>query len=176
MENNNISDSDKMILGVGSEWGVRKGLDIFIELSKRLPEKYKIVLVGTNDDIDKQLPRNILSIHRTENQKELAAIYSAADIFVNPTREDNYPTVNMEALSCGTPVITFNTGGSPEMVDDTCGIVVEQEDVNGLIDAIRRINDDSAFTANACLEKAKEFDQVICFRRYLDLYRKILTI
>ena len=175
-EDNNISNSDKMILGVGFEWGLRKGLDIFIELSKRLPDHYKIVLVGTNDDIDKQLPQNILSIHRTENQKELAAIYSAADVFVNPTREDNYPTVNMESLSCGTPVITFNTGGSPEIIDDTCGIVVKQEDVEGLIGAISRLDDGPLFAANACLKKANEFDQVLCFSKYLDLYRKILMI
>lgn len=56
----------------------------------------------------------IIAIPRTSNTKELAEIYTAADFFVNPTYEDNYPTVNLEAIACGTKVITYNTGGSPE--------------------------------------------------------------
>ncbi|MBQ4269875.1 MAG: glycosyltransferase, partial [Clostridia bacterium] len=91
-----------IVLGVAFDWGVKKGLDVFIELSKRLDENYKIILVGTNDAIDKQLPKNILSIHRTQNQKELAEIYSAADVFVNATREETFGLVNIEALACGT--------------------------------------------------------------------------
>ncbi|WP_289490328.1 glycosyltransferase, partial [Klebsiella pneumoniae] len=93
----------------------------FVALAKRLPHEYKIVLVGADDRIEQQLPNNIISIQRTQNQQELAEIYSAADVFVNPTKEENYPTVNMEAIACGTPVLTFKTGGSPEMLDETCG-------------------------------------------------------
>ena len=93
-----------ILLGVAFDWGARKGLDIFIELAKRLDEKYQIVLVGTNEKTDKLLPNDIISIHRTQNQKELAEIYTAADLFVNPTREENFPTVNIEALACGTPL------------------------------------------------------------------------
>ena len=104
-----------IILGVASIWETRKGIDVFIELAKRLDERFRIVLVGTDDEIDNALPDNIISIHRTSNQIELAEIYSASDIFFNPTREDTYPTVNMEAIACGTPVMTFNTGGSPEI-------------------------------------------------------------
>lgn len=168
-----IARTDKMILGVGFEWGQRKGLDVFIELARRLPNNYKIALVGTSEDVDKQLPQNVVSIHRTNNQVELAEIYSAADVFVNPTREDNYPTVNMEALACGTPVITFNTGGSPEMLDDTCGIVVEREDIDGLVEAIQSVVEKKTFSLEACLKKAEDFNQDICFQKYLDLYRRI---
>ena len=168
-----INDSNYVVLGVGFEWGKRKGLDIFIDLVNHLPDEYRIVLVGTNDEIDKQIPSNIISIHRTNNQVELAEIYSAADVFVNPTREDNYPTVNMEALACGTPVITFNTGGSPEMLDDTCGIVVEREDIDGLVGAIQLVAENKIFSIEACLKKAVEFNQDICFKKYLDLYRRI---
>ncbi len=86
-------------------------------MSKRLDKnKFQIVLVGTDDSIDKMLPNSIISIHRTRDQNELAEIYSAADLFVNPTREENYPTVNMESIACGTPVLTFRTGGSPEIL------------------------------------------------------------
>lgn len=171
--NHNIAKNEKMILGVGYEWGQRKGIDVFIELAKRLPIYYKIVLVGTNSTIDSKLPSNIISIHRTQNQLELAEIYSAADVFINPTREDNYPTVNMEALACGTPVITFNTGGSPEMLDATCGTVVEQEDIDGLVNAISLVAEKKIYPVESCLKKAEEFNQDICFQKYLDLYRRI---
>lgn len=128
-----IFENKKIVLGVAFDWDVRKGLDVFIELARRLDQaRYQIVLVGTNKRIDKQLPKNIISIHRTQNQKELVELYTIADIFVNPTREDNYPTVNMEAISCGTPVITFRTGGSPEIVDRDCGWIVECNDVDEL--------------------------------------------
>lgn len=162
-----------IVLGVASFWERRKGIDVFVKLSQLLNAQYQIVLVGTNDEIDKQIPSNIISIHRTNNQLELAEIYSSADVFVNPTREDNYPTVNMEALACGTPVITFNTGGSPEMLDDTCGIVVEREDIDGLVEAVRLVAEKKIFSLEACLKKAEEFHQDICFQKYLDLYRRI---
>ena len=96
-------------------WNYYKGLDIFLELYKKLdPSLYQIVLVGTDEVVDKKLPEGIISIHRTNDQIELAEIYSSADVFVNPTREDNYPTVNLEAQACGTKVITYCTGGSAE--------------------------------------------------------------
>lgn len=160
-----------ILLGVAFAWGTRKGLDVFIELSKRLPSDYQIVLVGTDDRIDQQLPENIISIHRTQNQTELAQIYTAADLFVNPTREDNYPTVNMEALACGTPVLTFKTGGSPEMLDETCGSVVEKDDTDALYEEILRIRAEEPYSKAACLEKAKQFDMYDKFAEYVELYK-----
>lgn len=88
-----IQTEKHIILGVSFAWGYRKGLDCFVEMAEKLGEQYQIVLVGTDGEIDKNLPQNIISIHRTQNQKELAEIYSAADVFVMPTREENYPTV-----------------------------------------------------------------------------------
>ena len=159
-----------MILGVAFGWGYKKGLDVFIELSKRLDDKYKIVLVGTDDNIDRQLPPNIISIHRTHNQKELAEIYTAADVFVNPTREDTYPTVNMEALSCGTPIITFNSGGSPEILDNRTGFVISQDDIEELISSIENICQNKPFKVQDCVEKAIEFNAVEKFETYVTLY------
>ena len=124
-------------MGVSFAWGYRKGLDCFVEMAEKLGEQYQIVLVGTDDEIDKNLPQNIISIHRTQNQKELAEIYSAADVFAMPTREENYPTVNMEAIACGTPVVTFDTGGSPEMLNEKVGRVVPVDDVDEMINAIQ---------------------------------------
>ena len=108
-----ISPSECVILGVSFGWNYKKGLDCFVKLRNELNEQYRIVLVGTDSSIDKQLPSGIVSIHRTQNQKELAEVYSAADVFFNPTREEVLGLVNLESLACGTPVVTFNTGGSP---------------------------------------------------------------
>lgn len=107
-------EEKKVILGVASVWDKRKGLDTFIDLSKNLSSDYKIVLIGLSNDQIKNLPNNILGISRTENVNELVKWYSAAEVYFNPTLEDNYPTTNLEAIACGTPVVTFNTGGSPE--------------------------------------------------------------
>ena len=160
-----------MLIGVASGWEVRKGLDVFVELSNRLdPKKYQIVLVGTNDSVDKQLPDNIISIHRTQNQQELAEIYTAADLFVNPTREDNYPTVNMEVIACGTPVLTFRTGGSPEILDETCGVVVDCDDIDAMESEIIRIAGEKLFLQETCLKRAKAFDASEKYIEYLNLY------
>ncbi|MBR3653934.1 MAG: glycosyltransferase [Elusimicrobia bacterium] len=164
----------KIVLGVAFGWGVRKGLDVFIELAKRLPDDYRIVLVGTNDNVDKQLPANIISIHRTQNQKELAEIYTAADVLANPTREENYPTVNMESLACGTPVVTFRTGGSPEILDETCGSVVDYDDVEMMYSEIRRVCEKKIYPTTACLNRAISFDMNDKFKEYLDVYMELL--
>ena len=158
-----------LILGVASEWETRKGIDVFIELAKRLDDRFKIVLVGTDDEIDKTLPDNIISIHRTSNQKELAEIYSASDLFFNPTREDTYPTVNMEAIACGTPVMTFKTGGSPEMLDAKTGIIVE-DNIEKVQQKIMCIYENKPFNSADCVTKAKGFDSNDKFAEYLHLF------
>lgn len=155
----NISDNKYILLGVAFGWGKRKGLDVFIELQKRLDkDKYQIVLVGTDDNVDKQLPSSIISIHRTQNQTELAEIYTAADLFVNPTREENYPTVNMESIACGTPVITFRTGGSPEILTEKTGMVVDCDDIDALQNGIENICNNKLFSKIDCVEYKKNFD------------------
>lgn len=161
-------------LGVAFGWGRRKGLDVFLELANRLDERFQIVLVGTNEKVDKLLPSNILSIHRTQNQTELAEIYTAADVLANPTREDNFPTVNLEALACGTPVITFRTGGSPECIDETCGSVVECDDVDALEHEIVRIYKDRPYSEACCLGRASEFGMNERFEEYVALYEQKL--
>lgn len=168
-------ENKKIILGVSFGWSERKGFDVFVDLAKKLPDDYKIVLVGTDEGTDRQLTDNVLSIHRTHNQQELAEIYSAADVFVIPTREENYPTVNMEALACGTPVLTFRTGGSPEMLDETCGSVVDCDDVDAMEREIIRICTEKPYSKEACIRKAQEFDKNERFKEYLELYERINT-
>lgn len=167
--------SKHIVLGVAFDWGRRKGLDVFIELARRLNgERYQIVLVGTDDKTDRQLPNNIISIHRTENQAQLAEIYSAADVFVNPTREENFPTVNMEALACGAPVITFETGGSPEILDVTCGSVVPRDDVDAMEKEILRVCETKPYSKAACTARARRFDRDARFDEYIELYRELV--
>lgn len=171
-----IPDEKFLLLGVAFGWGKRKGLDVFIELSKRLDEsRYQIVLVGTDESVDHQLPENIISIHRTRNQTELTELYSAADLLVNPTREDNYPTVNMEAIACGTPVLTFRTGGSVEIMDASTGSVVDCDDIDALEKEIIRINKERPYSTEACLCRAKSFDKDDRFREYISIYEQIVS-
>lgn len=162
----------KVVLGVAFGWDARKGLDVFIELSKRFPDDYRIVLVGTDDYVDQQLPANIISIHRTQNQTELAEIYTAADVFVNPTREEVLGLVNVESLACGTPVVTFKTGGCPECIDETCGTVVPCNDVDALKMEILRICEENPYSKDACIAYSKNFDMNARFQEYVDLYKE----
>ncbi len=161
-----------VILGVASIWEPRKGLEYFMRLSAKLNHDEVIVLVGLSQEQKSKLPKNIIGITRTNSIEELAALYTASDVFVNPTLEDNYPTTNLEAMSCGTPVITFNTGGSPESVDEQTGIVVSQGDEPNLLNAIRSIKAQGKQYYRAhCLNKAKmEFDKNINYARYIELY------
>ena len=166
----NEKKAEYMVLGVAFGWGQRKGFDVFQKLAERLDERFRIVLVGTDDVLDQQLPDNVLTIHRTNNQRELAEIYSAADLLVNPTREDTYPTVNMEAIACGTPVVTFDTGGSPEIVDQLTGVVVPCDDIDGLVKEIERICIEKPFSREDCVHKASAFNKKNKYKEYINLY------
>lgn len=139
MQKYHLSGYRTIILGLASIWLREKGLYDFIEMAKRLRPDEKIVLVGVDDKTKRLLPSNVLAIKRTDNVHELAALYSAATTFVNPTWQDNYPTVNLEALACGTPVVTYRTGGSPESLTLETGRIVEQGDVKGLLGNVREL-------------------------------------
>ena len=165
----NIEDKF-ILLGVAFEWSEKKGLDVFLQLSADLLEVYQIVLVGTNSEVDKALPSNIISIHKTNNQQELAEIYSAADVFLQLTREENFPTVNIEALACGTPVITFDTGGSPEIIDESCGLAVEKNEYKQLTEGIEYVRNYKPYTKDSCIKRSRMFEQDSKFKEYLRLY------
>ncbi len=169
-EKYSISDNKKILLGVALGWGKRKGLDVFKSLAERLDDNYQIVLVGTDDVTDRELPDSIISVHRTQNQQELAEIYSEADLFINPTREDTFPSVNIEALACGTPVLTFKTGGSPEIMDFSCGSVVACDDIDAMESEIIRICNKEPYSSDNCITRAKLFDMNDRFKEYVKLY------
>lgn len=163
------------ILGIASVWDARKGLDYFARLATVLSPDHVIVLVGVTQEQIREMPHNIIGITRTESVAELVQIYSSSDVFVNPTLEDNFPTTNLEALACGVPVITFNTGGSPEGVNPSCGLVVEKGDFKGLVAAIEAIRAKGKQNfSQACREQAeRNFNMQDRFADYIKLYNRI---
>jgi glycosyltransferase involved in cell wall biosynthesis len=166
-----------ILLGVASIWGERKGYHYFLDLAKQLRPDEKIVLVGVSEKQIKQLPPGIIGIAKTNSTAELAEIYNAADLFINPTLEEVLGLVNLEALACGTPVITFNSGGSPECIDADCGLVVERGDLPGLVAAIATVRKvGKAAYSDHCRKWAEEwFDKDARFGEYVDLYRAMLN-
>lgn len=168
--------NNRIILGVASTWDKRKGLNDFIQLSGLIAKDTQIVLVGLSKQQLHELPDNIKGIPRTENMQDLAALYTAADVFINPTYVDNFPTTNIEALACGTPVITYDTGGSPEAIDAATGCIVEKGDIKMLYEKIQLVltKGKTHFTP-LCRERAvKFFNKDDRYRDYLNLYQSIL--
>ncbi len=164
-----------ILLGVSSIWGEEKGLDDFVRLSEMLNEDEVIVLVGLSPKQMRELPKRIVGITRTENVHQLAELYSAADAFVNLTWQDNYPTVNLEAIACGTPVVTYRTGGSVEAVTADTGMVVEQGNLKAVLDAVRRIEKlGKEHYAQPCRRYAEaNFRKEDRYNDYIHLYENI---
>lgn len=167
-------EDKKIVLGVASVWDRRKGLNDFIELSKVLDDEYKIVLIGLTKKQIKMLPNNILGITRTENQQELAGIYSTSDIFFNPTYEDNYPTVNLESIACGTPVLTYDVGGSGEFLsllkEYKANYIIENKNFKNVLYIKEKI-DIILFCKITNVFKI-ELDLKCMIDRYLSLYKR----
>ena len=160
-----------LILGVASIWDRRKGLNYFFELNTLIGSDEQIVLVGLSKKQIRQLPKGIIGITRTENIKELVNIYSSCDVFVNPTLEDNFPTTNLEALACGTPIITYNTGGSPESVREEVGSIVYIKDSMSIYKEIKKYKSLNTKVNSKARRNALDFyDKEMKFLEYLDLY------
>ncbi len=157
-------EGKKIVLGVASAWDERKGLYDFIKLSEIVDNEYQVVLVGLSEQQKNLLPESVIGITRTNSVKELAEIYTAADVFVNLTYEDNYPTVNLEAQACGTPVITYKTGGSVESVPTDC--VVEKGDLTSLVGILQMKNERKSLVLQ------ENFDKTVAVAHYTRLYEE----
>lgn len=166
-----------VLVGVAGVWDAMKGLEDFIKLSSMLPDDCVIIMIGLTKKQIEGLPKNIIGIERTENQTQLAEYYSIADVYVNPTYNDSFPTVNLEALACGTPVITYKTGGSPESVTEGTGLVVNKGDVDNLLYAIETIKRNGKLHYSAaCRQRAVEFyNKDDKFREYIRLYNELVS-
>lgn len=160
-------EGKKIVLGVANVWTKRKGIDDFIRLAEHLPQSYKIVLVG--DLRGENIPKSILHISHTDSQQELAEIYSVAEVFLNPTYEDTFPTTNLESLACGTPVLTYRTGGSPESLNACCGAVVPMGDTAALENQIFNIH----YDREKCYEQGLSFERKTRFEDYVNLYKEL---
>jgi len=154
-------NNKKILLGVASTWNQRKGLSDFIQLSHIIPSEWVITLVGLNESQIASLPKNIIGIKRTENIHQLSVFYSLALVFINPTWQDTFPTTNLESLACGTPVITYRTGGSVESIDEKTGFVLDKGDIVGIKNCVSKI-----------LSLGKNNYTESCRNRAVNLYNK----
>lgn len=163
------------ILGLASIWGERKGFDDFIKLSKLIDlNNYKIIMVGVDVQQKRLLEQHqIIAIERTNNLDKLVQLYNQADVFFNPTYEDTFPTTNIEALACGTPVLTYHTGGSPESLTSECGIVVEKGNLAEVVQHLKQLRLKN-FSPNKCVERASQFNKYDKFQEYVELYYQML--
>ena len=165
-------------LAVASIWLKEKGVNDLAALATLLSDDEQLVLVGQMDAVGKAaFPAGVVFMDRTEDAGTLAALYSAATALVNPTWQDNYPTVNLEAIACGTPVVTYRTGGSPEALTPETGRVVAQGDVAGLATALRELRArDRSYLRASCREQAlARFGREDRFKDYLSLYEDLAT-
>ena len=161
-------ENKKIVLGVADGWNVPGRRDDFYHLSELLDDSYKVVMVGYDPKKIHEAPDRVLALPKTNNTKELSEIYTAADVFINPTYEDNYPTINLEAQACGTPVITYRTGGSVENVNPL--LIVDRGDVEGLKEKVELVNKKD-FKMPEGLSIIKEDN----YQKYIDLYKKIVS-
>lgn len=160
------------LLCISGHWVPEKGINDIFRLRQILPQRMLIVMVGVSPKILKKLPRGIVGIPRTSNREELRILYAGADALLNPTWGDTFGMINVEALACGTPVVTYRTGGSPEAIDERTGIVVEQGDINGLVDAIYQAE---KLKSEDCRQRVEQlFDKNLSFNKYINLYNEIL--
>lgn len=165
------------VIGVSGVWDKSKGLDDFVELAGMLPDEVNMKLVGVTCRQKEKLPGNITGIEHTESIDELAEIYSEADLFLNLTYADTFPTTNLEALACGTPVLTYDTGGSPEAVTKETGFIVPQGDLRSVMEIIRKVKDEGkSHYSEACRRRALEnFRKEDRFNDYIKLYERIMA-
>ncbi len=167
-------ENKKIILGVASTWDKRKGLDDFIKLSGILDENYKIVLVGLSEKQLKMIPDKILGITRTNSTKELAEIYTAADVFLNPSYEETMGLVTIEAIACGTPVVTSDCTAIPEFVTKNTGLIFHSRNNNIICSLIKEIID-SDFTKETLLSYASSYEKSIKYKEYVKQYDSVGT-
>lgn len=165
---------EKIVLAVAAVWNKSKGVDTMAWLSEHLPTGYKVVIIGLLDEtIRSSMPPNIICLPKTTSKRELISLYQKASVYVNPTLADNFPTVNIEALSSGIPVVTYNTGGSAECLDKECGISVERGNREQLLTSIIYVcTHPEIYTRENCLKRAENFS-LAQFDKYVDLFHNV---
>lgn len=167
-----INKEKKTILGVASIWDARKGMKDFLLLAKSLSAEYQVLLVGLSQKQIQGLPENIVGVRRTENQEELAMIYSLAQVFMNPSLEESFSLVTVEAIACGTPVIVLDTSAVKELVCDDNGIVLSRHEPEDYMKAIRKL-EEKQLTRETIMETARKYSADAFAQKVIDLYEQM---
>lgn len=172
-----LPKNKKVVLGVANVWEERKGLDDIIEIYKLLPSEFKIVLIGLNEKQRKAMPLQIMAIQRTNDIMELAAYYSMADVFVNPSKAETFGMTTAEALSCGTPAVVYNTTACPELLNNSTGRIVELGSIENMAHAIIEICEKGkAYWSENCRKRALAlFSKKERYEEYYNLYSELLS-
>lgn len=167
-----INKEKKTILGVASIWDARKGMKDFLLLAKSLSAEYQVLLVGLSQKQIQGLPENIVGVRRTDNQEELAMIYSLAQVFMNPSLEESFSLVTVEAIACGTPVIVLDTSAVKELVCDDNGIVLSRHEPEDYMKAIRKL-EEKQLTRETIMETARKYSADAFAQKVIDLYEQM---
>ena len=167
-----INKEKKIILGVASIWDARKGMKDFLLLAKSLSDEYQILLVGLSQKQIQGLPENIVGVRRTENQEELAMIYSLAQVFMNPSLEESFSLVTVEAIACGTPAIVLDTSAVKELVCDDNGIVLSRHEPEDYMKAIRKL-EEKQLKRETIMETARKYSADAFAQKVIDLYEQM---
>ena len=168
-----IPEGNKLILGVSQGWSERKGLREFLQLADELQDA-TVILVGEDCGIPKC--ENLKCIGFTNNRQELIDLYSAADLFVNPSRAETFGLVTAEAMSCGTPVVAYNNTGSAELVAPQCGALAADGDADSLVCLCRKVLESPKEAySHACRQWVLDnFEKQTQLQKYVELYEKII--
>ena len=171
------SSANFIIMVMANKWFDSSNSSLVTELLSRLSELGKLLIVGCDDERLNSYGgnSNVQCLGFIRNREELASIYRSVDVFLNVTHVDTLPTVNMEAACCGTPIVTYDSGGSGELViDGQTGYVVMKNDIQGIIDSLYKVKE-GRISRKSCSDWAMaEFDRNIAYMRYIDLYRSII--
>lgn len=175
--NKNKLNNQFVILGMANKWMQKKNRDIFKEVVNSLEEDESLIIIGCSENQQKELSgmNKVFAFGYIKDRNELADIYSSSNVFVNLTFEDTLPTVNMESICCGTPVITYASCGSPELVEEgRTGYVISTKNFTALRNSLSRIKAGTLSRAECEKVGQKRFDKNIQYLKYLKVYKDLI--
>lgn len=175
-ERYNLHDR-KVLIGVASAWDKYKGYDDYIRLHELLPDNIQLIMVGLSEKQLNALPKGIIGLQRTQNVEELVKLYSLADIVLNLSYQETFGLTTVEGFACGTPGIVYNKTASPELIDESCGKIVEAGNMGQLLSVINEIlSKDKSHYSDACRQRAIAlYNKDDRYNDYIKLYEKLLS-
>lgn len=171
IEHDYMKNEKFSVIAVSSYWTKEKGKEELKKIIPLIDDDIKITVVGDLKDKDPVFNRCNL-IKRTTNYYELFEEYGKAHILINPTLQEVFGLVNVEAQSCGTAVVTYKTGGSVETINEKTGVVVEKGDYRKMAKVINELKTNYLFNNKDLILNAKKFSKENMLKNYLDLYKR----